>query len=131
MASAAVPGRARWNGSAWEALGAGIGNSSGDPNSVCALAVVHGEVNAAGLFPSIPGSIVNGVARWDGILWRPLAATNGTGVGGFGLPRVDALVAIGDDLHLAGSFDSVGSVLSVGIARWRFDTDVIFASGFD
>jgi len=79
---------ARWNGSAWSALGEGLSGFGG--GRVNALAVIQrpglAELYAAGQFSGTAN--LNNVARWDGAQWQPL----GRGLSG----EVDAL-AVGDD----------------------------------
>src|SRR5688572_3891866 len=68
---------ARWNGTSWSALGAGIGSYG-----VTALAALpNGDIVAAGPFTSAGGVSVNGIARWDGSAWWPLGS-------GLGFPGV-------------------------------------------
>ncbi len=64
---------ARWNGSAWSALGSGIDGPVGS------LALeANGHVIAAGTFTTAGGVPANNIARWDGATWTSL----GAGVGG-------------------------------------------------
>src|SRR5207249_1889504 len=70
---------ARWNGSAWSALGSGM-----DFN-VYALAVLpNGDLVTGGGFTHAGGVFARGVARWDGSGWTPM----GSGLG----ILVDAMV---------------------------------------
>ncbi|MBL8755229.1 MAG: hypothetical protein JNK15_18160 [Planctomycetes bacterium] len=66
---------ARWNGTAWVAMGTGVGLVGNDV--LAALTVLpDGDVVAGGLITSAGGAAAAGVARWDGAVWSPF----GTGV---------------------------------------------------
>ncbi len=57
----------RWNGAQWEKIG--------EPNgSVLAMAVLGDELIVAGQFDFINSVACSGLARWDGLAWRPLGA---------------------------------------------------------
>jgi hypothetical protein len=86
---------AKWNGSAWSALGNGIGGYS---EEVRALAVVGGNLYAGGSF-QFPSP---NIARWNGITW----ASVGTGLNG----PVNAFAYGADTLFIGGQFTN-------GIAR--------------
>jgi hypothetical protein len=64
---------ARWEGTSWHPLGAGL-NDRGS-----ALAVYGNDLVVAGRFTEVGGITVNHVARWDGNAWHPM---------GDGLPGV-------------------------------------------
>ena len=103
---------ARWDGSSWRSLGAGINNHnvSGFVNT---LAVYNGELIAAGAFQRAGGSLIEQIARWDGDDWRSL----GTGITG-GQREVFELIEYDGDLIAVGAFFEAGGVASRGIARW-------------
>lgn len=62
---------ARWNGSAWSALG--DGSMGGTASQVYAAAVAtNGDLFVTGAFTAIGGVAASGVARWDGTSWHPL-----------------------------------------------------------
>jgi trimeric autotransporter adhesin len=95
---------ARWDGSTWSRLGAGV------DGHVTALAVSGGDLYVAGGFRSAGGKTVNNIAKWDGTTWSQL----GAGVAG----RADSLVVAHGDLYAAGPFNLPGAVQAYGIARW-------------
>ena len=107
----------RWNGSAWNALGAGPG--AGVNGRVLAVAVApNGNVYVGGAFTQAGTTQANGVARWDGTAWSSL----GTGVAGSGSNgiEVDALaVAPNGDLYIGGHFSNVGGAGANNVARWN------------
>jgi alpha-tubulin suppressor-like RCC1 family protein len=98
---------AKWNGSAWSALGTGM------DSTVSALAVSGSDLYAGGNF-SLAGGVPNTarIAKWNGSAWSALGTgTNGT---------VSALAVFGSDLYAGGSFSLAGGVASTArIARWN------------
>lgn len=64
---------ARWDGSAWQALGGGFFSFSlGGYASVEELAVQGGVLVAGGAFDVAGGVAARSIARWDGVAWQPL-----------------------------------------------------------
>jgi hypothetical protein len=114
---------AKWDGRSWSSLGGGI-----DPGSHCyggsasarvaALAVFDdgsGPALYAGGDLSTAGAVtVNGIARWDGSEWSPLAE----GVDG----AIYALAVFDDGtgpaLYAAGEFTTPGNAGANNIAKW-------------
>jgi hypothetical protein len=105
---------ARWNGSAWSALGTGISY-----RAVHALAIDgSGNLYAGGEFTAAGGVAANYVARWDGSAWSAL----GSGMSfGSGTPcTVHALVSdASGTLYAGGYFNTAGGVLVNYVARWK------------
>ncbi len=102
---------AKWNGSAWSALGSGMS----DP--VYALAVSGSDLYAGGSFDYATNTgpeVVNvrAIARWNGNVWSPL----GSGIGGFS-PYVGTLVVSDADLYAGGDFVIAGGKVSAFAAR--------------
>lgn len=97
-------GIARWDGTAWSALGSGMSGT------VSALAVSGDDLYAGGEFTTADGVRVNNIARWDGSAWSTL----GSGMGG----SVSALAVSGDGLYAGGDFTWAGGVYANRIARW-------------
>ena len=89
---------ARWNGTAWSAMGNGrtLPNTFGF-ESISTLAVLpNGDLVAAGGFTQICGTPANRIARWNGSTWQPL----GGGIGGTSA-AVRSLVVLPDGNLLA------------------------------
>jgi trimeric autotransporter adhesin len=112
---------ARWNGTTWLPLGSdggnGVRNVAGSAPYVAELAVWQGALYVAGRFvaanadsPTAEVPAAN-IARWDGSNWSSL----GTGLTG-GVGR--ALVGIGNDLYVGGTFASAGGTQAARLARW-------------
>jgi hypothetical protein len=100
---------AKWNGSAWSALGSGI------PGGVRALAVSGTNLYAGGGFTIAGGVPANGIARWDGSAWSAL----GSGIKGGPSPGIRTLVVSGTNLYAGGWFTTAGGVTVNGIAVWN------------
>ncbi|MBI5773448.1 MAG: cadherin domain-containing protein, partial [Verrucomicrobia bacterium] len=96
---------AKWNGSAWAALGTGIANT------VDALAVNGSDLYAGGNFSTAGGGSASRIAKWDGSAWAAL----GSGLGNTAF----ALAVDGGDLYAGGSFTTAGGNPAVGIAKWN------------
>src|SRR5262249_47040801 len=107
---------AKWNGTAWSALGSTAGAPSG---SVRALAVFDDgrgrALYAGGDFGALGGTPQNYVARWNGTTWTSLAE---------GLEnRVSAFAAYDDGsgvaLHVAGYFGgALDGPVTGNLAKW-------------
>jgi|GEM_PF-1223687 len=98
---------ARWDGSAWHALGDGANDM------VRAIEVVGPDVYIGGAFTDI-GGLPNAdrIARWDGSAWHALG-------GGLGDGDVRAIVSVGPDLYVGGSFTDAGNDPNADyVARW-------------
>lgn len=89
---------ARWDGSAWQAMGAGL------PAQGMALCILNNELYAA----ANDGSVV----RWDGSAWQPV----GTGFNGV----VRVIAAHAGQLYAGGDFDqdAGNSIQLRHLARW-------------
>jgi hypothetical protein len=62
---------AKWDGSAWSALGSGV---SGGLGAVWALAVSGTNLYATGYFTNAGGVPANHIAKWDGSAWSALGS---------------------------------------------------------
>jgi len=97
---------AKWNGSAWSALGGGC------DGGVYALKASGSNVFAGGIFGHAGAAAVNSVARWDGTSWSPLAAGAGTN------NIVYSLSSYGSNLFAGGSFLTADGMPANYIAKW-------------
>ena len=101
---------AKWNGSAWSALGSGMNDR------VEALAVDGaGNLYAGGYFTTVAGIAANHIAKWNGSAWSALG--NGMDYG------VSALAVDGAGTLYAGAFTAsqsqqVGRQHLVGSGQW-------------
>lgn len=92
---------AKWDGSAWHALGNGLGND------VHAIAIHDGSVYAGGDFQNVDGTTSDRIAKWDGAAWTALG-------NGFS-STVRALASYQGELYAGGAFTQV----SQGIVKWN------------
>lgn len=105
----AIPNIARWDGSAWSALGAGVPTVSVH----ALLSRPNGDLVAGGFFAIAGGVGVANIARWDGVAWSAL------GDGSAPSYEVRALQAMPDGSIVAGGgFEAVGTLEAFRIARW-------------
>jgi formylglycine-generating enzyme required for sulfatase activity/murein DD-endopeptidase MepM/ murein hydrolase activator NlpD len=100
---------AKWNGSAWSALGGGTNYALN--SSVSALAVNGTNLYAGGWFASVGRVRANHIAMWNGTEWSAL----GEGMDG----AVSALAVSGTNLYVGGGFTKAGGVPAAGIAMWN------------
>jgi hypothetical protein len=120
---------AKWDGTAWSAMGPGLGGYmfAPSPPAVYALAVSGSDVYAGGWFPVPDDSQPSfHVAKWNGSTWSAL----GSGVGGNGYaPSVAALAVSGSDLYAGGYFTTAGGSAANYIAKWNGSTWSALGSG--
>jgi len=119
---ASIKDVARWNGSAWVGLGAGLNTSV---NSL--VLEPNGNIVAAGVFESSGAIPLANVARWNGAAWTPLGsglAPVPGGSGAYGLTRLP-----NGDLVVTGNFVTAGGNPARGIARWDGSTWSAYGSG--
>ena len=110
---------ARWNGSAWSALGTGMNDA------VYALTVdSSGNLYAGGRFTTAGGVPANRVAKWNGSTWSAL----GSGADN----NVHALaVGSGGIIYMGGEFGSAGGVGVSRTAKWNGSTWSALGPGLD
>jgi hypothetical protein len=120
---------ARWNGSAWSAIGAGLtgspsASSSAPPVAFSLAQLPGGDVIVGGLFRNAGSVPANCVARWDGAAWGALApGTN------------DAVLALraaaNSNLLAGGRFTMIGGVAANCVARWDGASWLALGAGTD
>lgn len=100
----------QWNGSSWSDVA-----EEGLDGTVWALAAHDGYLYAGGDFTQSGDNVLNGVARFDGAEWVPLA-------GGMShtsdVPVVKALASCEGALFAGGWFDQADTTVVNSIARW-------------
>jgi len=112
---------ARWDGSTWTPLGAGV--TGGSHPSVLALRAFDDGTGPAlfvgGSFTTAGGVAASNVARWDGANWSTVGAGFDHAV------RVLEILdsGTGPALHAGGSFSTSGASENRGVARWSVDQD--------
>ena len=98
---------ARWDGSAWNAVGA-------PPVAVNTVSAAQGVFGATGSFyyPSGPSSTVR---AWDGAAWTTLGTVAGSGA------AVNCIIRLANgDLLIGGDFTTVNAVAATNVARYSF-----------
>ena len=110
---------ARWNGTAWSALGAGLNSSA-----LSMVTLPNGDLVVGGLFTTAGGSPANRIARWNGTTWSAL----GTGLS----DAVASIAALPNgDLVVGGDFLTAGGVAANRIARWNGTSWLPLGSGLN
>ena len=86
----AANGIAKWNGTAWSALGTGIAGPAGFGNGAYALAVHGSDLIVAGRITAAGGNVVTNVTKWNGTTWSAMGA---------GDDYIEALAVFGGEVH--------------------------------
>jgi hypothetical protein len=107
---------ARWDGSAWHAMGAGL------PGTVYALWLDGSDLYAGGTFNGTAGNTIYGIAKWNGSDWVPLGKGVHKNINFPATPTVYALAGTADGLYLGGDFTHAGNKYSNQVALWTGDT---------
>ena len=120
------PGIAAWNGvtQSWQDVGGGIG-ATGVIRSVTALTVFDDgsgdALYAGGRFTEAGTTVVDNIAKWDGVSWQAMPG-GGLDLGGGGVATVSCFLEVdlpsvgGRKLLVAGSFDTAGGQPAAGLA---------------
>ncbi|HLP85345.1 MAG TPA: hypothetical protein VK157_13430 [Phycisphaerales bacterium] len=103
---------ATWNGTDWQAMGAGFNGS------VNAMAVYNGELYAGGAFTQSGSTPTLRLAKWNGTAWVAV----GGGMTSAFTPAVYALAAINNRLYVGGYFQQAGGVAATNLAAWNGST---------
>ena len=112
---------AKWNGTTWSSLGAGVSTNSylvsGD---IRALAVApNGDVYVGGYFTHAGGVAASRIAKWNGTAWSSLG-TGMTFLSNDDYTNVRALaIAANGDVYAGGYFAQAGGVAVGGVAKWN------------
>ncbi|MEO1434487.1 MAG: T9SS type A sorting domain-containing protein [Bacteroidota bacterium] len=98
---------AKWDGSAWSALGSGL---NGRPTDL--VFDSNGKLYAAGFFTMAGGATARYIAQWDGTTWSPVG-------GGFNDVVYEIDIDANDHLWVGGAFTFALPNITVNrIARW-------------
>jgi hypothetical protein len=101
-----------------------VGGASGANDWVEGAAVDStGNLYIGGPFTAVDGTVVNGIAKWDGKGWSAL----GSGMDGY----ITALAVAGNDLYAAGGFTTAGGSAASNIAKWDGNSWSALGSGLD
>lgn len=114
------PGVARWDGTNWHPLGAGLSVTSAVSPAVATLAVFADDLYAGGLFVRSGDVFLPGLARWDG--------TNWSDVPGVALADVRQLLVHEGALLVAGNIRFNDDTNCYAVARWNGATWETFDS---
>jgi hypothetical protein len=121
----AVNNIARWSGSNWSSVGAGMEN--GVDSAVNALAVVNNDLYVGGFFTYAGSLQARQVARWNGSAWASLS--NGISMAGAVYPAIFAMAVSGDGLCVGGAFLKMGGIAANNVASWDGNTWTSLGSG--
>ncbi len=101
---------ARWDGTAWHPLGAGIRGQYSQ--TVRALAATGSTVYAAGSFTTAGDVATTNVAKWDGSAWSSMNIK----LGGSG--TIYAMALFNGDIYVGGSFSTADTKRVNSVAKW-------------
>jgi hypothetical protein len=110
-----LPHAGIWTGAGWQTFGQGLTfDPYADGNVYAVVATVSG-VYAGGFFDQVGPVRAGSVAEWRDGRWDAMA-------GGLQSPHVlgevFAMLGVGDDLYVSGTFETAGGVEASNIARW-------------
>lgn len=114
-----VPSLIRWTGTKWDTLDGGIYHDT-QSGTVNALAVKDNELYVAGSFTRAGNTPAISIAKWNGTSWSTVgnAPFKYSGAAST-LPSITAMVFVGNDLYVAGKFDSIGTQPMWNLAKWN------------
>jgi hypothetical protein len=118
---------ARWNGTAWSALGTGM-NSYVEAIAFADNGAGGYDIYAAGQFTTAGGVAANRIARWDGTAWSAL----GTGLNGFVDELLVTTAGAGSlEMYVGGGFTTAGDLPVGNVAKWDGTSWSALGSGLD
>lgn len=101
--SLTLNGIAKWNGTAWSALGSGVAGGSAVVETLAFD--TSGNLWAGGNFTSVGGVSANNIAKWDGTAWSAVSCGTVNGVNGTVraiVPQSDGSIIVGGHFTTAG-----------------------------
>jgi hypothetical protein len=108
----------KWDGTKWDSLDVGI-RTNGASGQVNATLVKNSDLYAAGNFTSAGTIPATNIARWNGTQWSSLGSFDIRYNASSSQATVTAMAFIGNDLYIAGKFDSIGTKPMWHIAKWN------------
>ncbi len=110
-----LPHAGIWTGERWQTFGQGLAHDPYADGHLHAVVATASGVYAGGFFDQAGPVPAVGVAEWQDGAWRDLG---GGVLMPAGLGTVHAMLGVGSDLYITGSFESVSGVPAANIARW-------------
>ncbi|MEQ8822153.1 MAG: Ig-like domain-containing protein [Sumerlaeia bacterium] len=111
---------ARWDGTVWQSVGGGLGQSGDTVNAMLVFDDGSGPaLYVAGDFDKVggPNGIdAVGIARWNGFEWSGVGG--GMGSGGVGNEFTIFDAGNGPELYIGGRFTEIGGKAILALARW-------------
>lgn len=125
----AVKNVARWDGTAWSALGSGAGTDANA--SIYAIAMDgRGNLYSGGRFDKAGGAVTRNIAKWNRNSWSALGGNGLSSYYNSAFARV--LVTDGSgNLYAGGKFEGAGGVAAKNIAKWNGSSWSALGSGID
>ncbi len=111
---------ARWDGTAWHAMG------DGTSDRITCMTVYDGSLYVGGRFQYVEGRFSPNIAKWDGHAWTPVGLGLGTY---YCCYDVKSLAVYQGDLVAGGDFGPAQRADAQGIARWDGATWRPFGDG--
>ncbi len=108
---------ARWNGSSWSSVGAGVNNA------VYALVGSGSDLFAGGSFTVAGGVGANYIAKWNGVNWSNLW----TGINSL----VYSTAVAGSNIYIGGEFTTAGGLNATRIAKYNGSAWSTLGSGMN
>ncbi|MDX9911946.1 MAG: GC-type dockerin domain-anchored protein [Phycisphaerales bacterium] len=102
-------GSARWDGTQWHAMGAGL---SGDPTDLMVRS--NGDLLAIGEFSGLS----DGIVRWNGVAWESVKAEDYRTPPGAIAELADGDLVVGGSFEYVRDFDGDSGISSLSIARY-------------
>lgn len=118
-------GIARWNGTKWDSMGAGIDRlimydtSNWYPPHTYAMATYHNKLYVGGESSSLGYLNAPGIGTWDGTSWDTIPIQPFVNRDNISTGIVDALTIINNKLYVGGAFDTVAGKRCIGITCWN------------
>lgn len=110
-----LPHAGIWTGTGWQTFGQGLAHDVYADGFVNAVVATPSGAYVGGYFDQAGPVHAESIAEWRDGVWRDVG-------GGVQMPSalgtVHAMLAIGGDLYITGTFQSVGDLHASNIARW-------------